>query len=79
MKLKTFLPIEYRKKAFHEGLLMQEHNQKLFQYFILDFQWIISDCNVVICLVWIGIWVWLGLVVYHYHLFRIIGLVFEIV
>ena len=79
MKFKTFLPIEYRKKAFHEGLLMQEHNQKLFQYFILDFQWIISDCNIVICLVWIGIWVWLKLVVYHYHLFRIIGLVFEIV
>ena len=54
-------------------------NQKLFQYFILDFQWIISNCNVVICLVWIGIWVWLGLVVHHYPLFRIIGLVFEIV
>ena len=44
-------------------IVMQEHNQKLFQYFILDFQWIISYCNLVICLVWIGIWVWLGLVV----------------
>ena len=39
----------------NQGSIMQEHNQKLFQYFILDFQWIISYCNVVICLVWIGI------------------------
>ena len=58
---------------------MQEHNQRLFQYFILDFQWIISYCNLVICLVWIGILVWLELVVHHYPLFRIIGLVFEII
>ena len=36
-------------------IVMQEHNQKLFPYFILDFPWIISDCNVVICLVWIDI------------------------
>ena len=39
----------------NQGSTMQEHNQKLFQYFILDFQWIVLDCNVVICLVWIGI------------------------
>ena len=37
------------------AVLMQEHNQKLFQSFILDFPWIISDCNVVICLDWIDI------------------------
>ena len=35
--------------------IMQEHNQKLFQYFILDFLLIISYCNLVICLVWIDI------------------------
>ncbi|KAK9989308.1 hypothetical protein SO802_029547 [Lithocarpus litseifolius] len=34
----------------NQGSIMQEYNQKLFQYFFLDFQWIISDCNVVICL-----------------------------
>ena len=39
----------------NQGSIMQEHNQKLFQYFILDFQRIISYCNVVICLVWICI------------------------
>ena len=39
----------------NQGSIMQEYNQKLFQYFILDFQWIISYCNVIICLVWIGI------------------------
>ena len=63
----------------NQGSIMQEHNQKLFQYFILDFPWIISYCNVAICLVWIDIWVQLGLVVHHYPLFRIIRLVFEIV
>ena len=35
--------------------IMQEYNQKLFQYFILDFLLIISYCNLVICLVWIDI------------------------
>ena len=39
----------------NQGSIMQEHNQKLFQYFILDFPWIISDYNIVICLVWIDI------------------------
>ena len=39
----------------NQGSIMQEHNQKLFQYFILDFLWIISDCSLVICLVWIHI------------------------
>ena len=63
----------------NQGSIMQEHNQKLIQYFILDFQRIISYCNIVICLVWICFWVWLGLVVHHYPLFRIFILVFEIV
>ena len=49
---------------------MQEHNQMLFQYFILDFQWIISDCNVVICFSLDWYLSWLGLVVHHYPLFR---------
>ena len=39
----------------NQGNIMQEHNQKLFQNFILDFSCIISDCNAVICLVWIDI------------------------
>ena len=60
-------------------LIIQEYNQKLFQHFILDFPWIISDYNLIICLVWIDIWVWLGLVVHHYPLCWIIGLVFDIV
>ena len=49
------LHIKVLEKTWYTRKLMQEHNQKLFQYFILDFQWIILYCNVVICLVWIGI------------------------
>ena len=47
---------ETRGRVFlNQGSIMQEHNQKLFQYFILDFSWIISCCNIAICLVWIDI------------------------
>ena len=31
--------------------MMQEHNQELSQYFILDFHWVILDFNVFIYLV----------------------------
>ena len=82
LNTKVLILLHYKTRGWvflNQGSIMQKYNQKLFQYFILDFQWIISYYRTIICLVWIGIWVWLGLVVYHYHLFKIIGLVFEIV
>ena len=82
LNTKVLILLHYKTRGWvflNQGSIMQKYNQKLFQYFILDFQWIISYYHTVLCLVWIGIWVWLGLVVYHYHLFKIIGLVFEIV
>ena len=58
LRTKVLILHHYKTRGqvfLNQGSIMQEHNQKLFQYFILDFQWIISYCNVVICLVWIGI------------------------